>query len=387
MAEYLASADACETARLLARLGGSVFIPIIKPYLERFPSYNKHWIDALKLFLRAYAFEKAGAPKSYKEKAVLALENCKGFLDSEEASQKVWDEFKSLLRDTLPGAERNPLNPGREAPFDAVYFCKTHVAPDNQNLYLFSLRNIRANKVWKAHASLQRIRGIGPKIASLFLRNIALENGITDVGLRDRDLLQPIDVWLRRSAEQLLSPQKSFKKDCDAARALVHLADEAGCCALRLNAGCWYFGSQVAKTEQMLRADLRNPQSVTSALERHGKAAKGQLRRALEEAGFVKPGEPDPESVEAKAKATKTSPAKTAPKVKKPSLASYLTSLLLEGGNIEEIRDKANANADRLGLNKITVGQVRAHAKWRSRKGAYTVNEDTSRFIQMVPAA
>jgi hypothetical protein len=54
------SADACETVRLLARPGRSVFIPIhIKPSRARFPSYDKGWIEALKLFLRAYT----GYPK------------------------------------------------------------------------------------------------------------------------------------------------------------------------------------------------------------------------------------------------------------------------------------------------------------------------------------
>lgn len=101
MAKCSVSADACETARLLARLGGSVFIPLhINPYRERFPAYNKNWIEALKLFLQAYAFERAGAPQSYKEEAVRALENCKVFLNTEGGSEKVWKEFKRLLGGT-----------------------------------------------------------------------------------------------------------------------------------------------------------------------------------------------------------------------------------------------------------------------------------------------
>jgi hypothetical protein len=102
------------------------------------------------------------------------------------------------------------------------------------------------------------------------------------------------------------------------------------------------------------------------------------------------PLKPAPQSMEAKAEAPKTGPTKTAPKAANPkreSLAGYLNTLLKEGGNIKDIMEKANIKADQLKVKNLTAGQVRAHAKWRSRKGAYTVKEDTSGFIQMVPAA
>ena len=49
--------------------------------------------------------------------------------------------------------------------------------------------------------------------------------------------------------------------------------------------------------------------------------------------------------------------------------------------------EKANVEADRRGLKNYAASQVRAHAKWLSSKGAYTVKEDASGFIQTVPAA
>lgn len=388
MAKCSMSAAACETARLLARLGGSIFIPIhIKPYRAQFPSYKQDWIEALKLFLRAYAFERAGAPQSYKEAAVRALENCKDALSTENASQNVWGEFLRLLGRTPPNPDRNPLSPNGMHGYDAVTFCKARVAPDDPNLYLFSIRNLEANNVRAAHDALRQIRGIGPKIASLFLRDTALENGVTDVGLRDRRLLQPIDVWLTRTAQVLTG--RNLTND-EAGRQLVCLADEARCCALRLNAGSWYFGSQVAQTEETLRNGLKNPQSFTNALERHGKYAKERGERLIKEAEllgavsrevvsysdkftwhlddvvFVEPGEPGPEQPH------------------RESLAGYLTELLEEGGSIEEITEKANVVAERLRLKSISVGRVRAHAKWRSRGGRYTLETGDNGFIQMV---
>jgi hypothetical protein len=324
-----------------------------------FPSYNDSWIEALKLFLRFYAFEHRGAPLLYKEEAAHAVENCKDTLNTEKASRDVWEEFKRRCLGKVkgPASKCNPLNPEGTRYCDAVTFCKRLPALDNQNLYLFCLRKLKSNNVLDAHIALSEIRGVKTKIASLFLRDIALKNGILDTGLCDRGLLQPIDVWLRRTAQMLTGG--SNLEDRAAAQQLIRLADEARCSALCLNAGSWYFGSQVARTEQQYRDDLQNPQSFKRAIERH-RAAK------------------------------KTSPAQTPPKATKPkreSLASHLTAFLVQGGHIEEIRDEVNAHADRLGVKKITAGRVRAHAKWRSSKGAYTVKEDTSGFIQMVPAA
>jgi hypothetical protein len=369
------SADACEIARLLARLGRSIFIPIhIKPYRAQFPSYDKCWIEALKLFLRAYAFERAGAPQSYKEGAVRALENCKDSLNTDTASQKVWDEFLRLLGRTPPNPDRNPLNPNATCPYDAVAFCKTRIAPDDQNLYSSFLRKLQANNVRPAHDALCQIRGIGTKIASLFLRDIALENGVTDIGLHDRHLLQPIDVWLKRITQVLTGRNLTNE---EAGQQLVCLADKAECCALCLNAGSWYFGSQVVQTEQMLRQGLTNLQSFTSALERHGKDTKKRGERLFEEAELlgavsremadhsdrftwrlddivsVKPDEPDPEQPH------------------RESLSGYLTKLLEEGGNVEEIKEKANVVAERLRLSRSALVEFR-----RTRSGVL-VEADT----------
>lgn len=286
MARPSVSADACETAGLLARLGGSVFVPLhITDNWVRFPSHSESWTQALKLFLRYYGFEHPGAPPLYKEEAVHAVENCEDILNTEEGSDRVWKEFERLCLQKCNGtnADRNPLN--SKWPYcDAVTFCKTLAAPDDQNIYSFCLSKIKSDNVRVAHNALRKIRGIGPKVASLFLRDIALTNSITDTGLRDRGLLQPIDVWLGRTAQLLIG--RKLTKD-DAAQQLVRLADEAKVSALCLNAGSWYFGSQVARTEQNFRTALKDPRSFKSAIERHRNAAEGRRRQLLDEAGLL----------------------------------------------------------------------------------------------------
>ena len=104
---------------------------------------------------------------------------------------------------------------------------------------------------------------------------------------------------------------------------------------------------------------------------------------AGEKPGLIK----HPGSTESKAAATKTSPAKTGPKPRPGTLSHCLTDLLIKGGKIHEITEQINVEADRRKLKKLTAGQVCTHAKWLSSKGAYTVKEDASGFIQAVPAA
>ena len=433
MAKASVSGDNYETAQMLARLGESVFIPVhITNNWKRFQTYDKNWGEALKLFAWGYAFEHNGAPPSYRREALRALEICENSLDTEEAPQKIWKIFQSLLGNRPVNPKSNPLNPGKTPYFDVVTFCKTVAAPDEKNPYLFSLRKIEANNLWEAHVALMRIRGVGPKIASLFLRDITLRNNMTDIGLSDRHLLQPIDVWLERTTKLLIGGDVSKN---DAGRGLTSLADEAGCSAPHLNAGSWYFGSKVARTKQRLEVDLKTPQNFISAVERHHKSVQGEAAKEeagllgdflrefadhtgkpsrmsrqgdagekpdrdrftwhLEDVVWIKPGQTDEEAFEEakRRRASKTkvgAPNPATAKMKNPqreSLAGYLTKLLEVGGNIEEITKKANLVAERLRLKPITVGRVRAHAKWRSRGGRYTLKSDDDGFIQMVRAA
>ncbi len=285
MAKHAASADIQETARILARLGDVVVVPIyIDPSRALFREHRKSHIEALKLFLWAYAFERAGAPQSYRTSAIRALEKCADFWSDKDIPNKIWIDFSRRLGPTKANPARNPLYPKNSSGsinYNAVDFCKNRLQSDGQNLYLFSFRNISADKVRAAHDGLRRIRGIGPKIASLFLRDIALENRISDRRLRDRHLLQPIDVWLRRAAETLTG---SDLRDEQASRELVDIADTADCCAMCLNAGSWYFGSQVVRSEKPFRESLRNPQALLCNLERHRRDLIERGEWLLEEA-------------------------------------------------------------------------------------------------------
>jgi len=148
---------------------------------------------------------------------------------------------------------------------------------DRYNLHRLAARAVESNHLDEAHATLQSIRGIGPKIASLFLRDVALDRNLPVAHLRDRELLQPVDVWIRRTTERLT--QKSFENDKEVAGQFVQLANHAGCCALSLNAGGWYFGSQIARTVQNLNDALESPESVRHSIDKHAKRLQDESQR------------------------------------------------------------------------------------------------------------
>jgi len=256
-------------ARILAELGKLVFMPLfLKPGWDPFPRHAQSSVEALKLFLNGYAFEHAGRPPQFALNAVKALENLisdgnEDSLSSAGFSEKLWDKFCELMNGRGTFRKGNPLNPERSAHLvDAVTLCQDLI-DDGQNLYLFASRAVENNRLRDAHGTLQRIRGIGPKIASLFLRDVAMVVNVREPLLADRELLQPIDVWLKRTTEALTGT--SVK----AARELVRLADEADCSALWLNAGSWYFASKIALTETKLAECLQSPDALKRSIAEH----------------------------------------------------------------------------------------------------------------------
>jgi hypothetical protein len=277
-----------ETARLSAQLGELVYLPLfLQPSRKRFAHCTENPIEALKLFLYFYAFERKVSVLKYKELAVRALEELssggEASLGSAGFSKKLWEKFLELGHFPADGkgANRN-LNPlwprqgeHQTSKVDVAARCATL---DGFNLYRFACESLKSDRLSNAHANLSQIGGVASKIASLFLRDAALDQNLSDRGLRDRWLLQPIDGWLRRIAQQLLA-RNDLETDEKKAKALVELADRAGCCALRLNAGAWYFGSRVARTTQDLDDALKSPDDFRRCIKQHRERLSDEAER------------------------------------------------------------------------------------------------------------
>jgi hypothetical protein len=90
------------------------------------------------------------------------------------------------------------------------------------------------------------INGVGAKIASLFLRDVALVYGIEPQ--KSRELLQPIDVWVKRYVYRWAGKMS----DAKCAKWIVENCRLAGASPEKVNAGMWYFGALIAGDERTL---------------------------------------------------------------------------------------------------------------------------------------
>ncbi len=275
----------------LARIGKEVYTPFfLDKATARYRDRQSSWIEALGFFLNGYAFERQGRSPEYAPVAceALALLSAKAKGGPTRVfANELWIKFCTLggygtdpagVKPAPPykGANKkmNPLNP--ETNTDALAICR---GLKDHNLFSFAAVALKGNQIRQAHTQLDEIRGVGSKIASFFLRDVALDTGAQVRELDNRDLLQPIDVWVRRIARILSDNREAAIDDTVAASEMTRLADASGSCALLLNAGSWYFGSQVVASLREMPNSLASAEAVESALLQHGKTLDEESKR------------------------------------------------------------------------------------------------------------
>jgi len=145
---------------------------------------------ALALFTGQYAYERQGRARSYPHAAYFAVNECRA-LDAAE----IWQAFQ----DELNGAKTNPwLNPLNHSAVQCtcVHCTFTGSHGELEDVVDTMRSDLVDGRVRHAFHRLNKVRGIGPKIASFFLRDLAVWFKVEP--LEDRELLQPIDIWVRR---------------------------------------------------------------------------------------------------------------------------------------------------------------------------------------------
>jgi hypothetical protein len=100
-------------------------------------------------------------------------------------------------------------------------------------------------------------------------------------------------------------------------------------------------------------------------------------------------GDEDGEPAEAKTKA-KPAKAKVAKEPKEPkergrpgTPTNFLISLLAQGGDVKEIRDKVNPLTEKAGTRPFTVGRIHRIMKNRTKRGGYTNVIRDDGFVQL----
>jgi len=118
---------------------------------------------------------------------------------------------------------------------------------NEKNILHFLIEQIKSKKIAEAYQNLDGIWSIGPKIASLILRDVVyiyeLENYLSD---EEYYFLQPIDTWVHNLSKriELVDRSKIYKVE---AKDITDKCFELGVNPIHYNQGVWYIGSNSLK--------------------------------------------------------------------------------------------------------------------------------------------
>jgi 3-methyladenine DNA glycosylase/8-oxoguanine DNA glycosylase len=146
-----------------------------------------------------------------------------------------------------------------------IEFVQENLSSIDYNIVCWAEEMLRAGDVRPVHELLISINGVGAKIASLFLRDVAWACEIRPT--QSRELFQPVDMWVRRYVHHW--EQNDELEDPACAHWIVERASEAAVSPERVNAGMWYFGARVAGDELTLTQLIDDAEAMRIAVEKH----------------------------------------------------------------------------------------------------------------------
>lgn len=116
-----------------------------------------------------------------------------------------------------------------------------------RNILRYILHAIESGKLSQVYRELDGIWSVGPKIASLILRDIVYIYRLEDhiEGAESYSYLQPVDTWVHQVAQKL-NMVNSTKKDPyhGEARDITEKCLETGVNPIHFNQGAWFLGSR-----------------------------------------------------------------------------------------------------------------------------------------------
>jgi hypothetical protein len=133
---------------------------------------------------------------------------------------------------------------GRGRDIDMVISILEFISEINdRNIINYSISKIKNGKVADHFEELQKIRSIGPKCSSFYLRDLSCIYSLdTKMVKADLICLQPIDVWVKRVALVAEIINKDEKNDELIRNNIVEACLNSGVSAIKFNQGAWYLG-------------------------------------------------------------------------------------------------------------------------------------------------
>jgi len=237
--------------------------------------FESNPFDSLRFFLLGYAFERQGSSRDFAAVAheVILEASKKGKDFSSLKAEKIWNTFTKKLNEVSvkPNHARNPLcpqgtkygNKGNTKTVRQISVIELMLQEELSNVGIvsFAKEKLDSDQVKEAHKILNKINGVGPKIASLFLRDVAV---MYDCKIsNNKKLLQPIDTWIRYCVQTCAGNTKLTDGCADF---LIKNADEPE----KANQGIWYFCAQVAKSSRFrVKRSIKDQKYMKRLIRQH----------------------------------------------------------------------------------------------------------------------
>jgi len=261
--------------RVLAELGGAYRQGFLHGSWARHRGCESDRWKGLGLFLE-YAFERQGRRPDFSPAAVDTVSelSAEGLsIESPGAARLAWQRFCERLSNKGLNPANSPMAPKgtrymRDGkPFETSQPSAVEVGAEVDRSLVAKTRELLATgRTRTAYDLITSINGVGGKIASLFLRDIASYYQLKVTA--DAELLQPVDVWVRRATSFILG----LSVDPNTPAQLVASAITSACREEQLNPedvnqGMWYFGAMVAKSEYRLGRATEDPEYLRRLLD------------------------------------------------------------------------------------------------------------------------
>lgn len=221
---------------------------------------------AFRAMLGYYAFAKRGNDRvEYSGFALQALdlvlqgnkENFPAFLESGEAPQRLWEAFVQVCQRNQRKVNEQ-LNRGLIEGL-AGYAQRIYAEDGIGNIWSTIQRDIvRTGRVEPIYNTITEIKGIGPKVGALVLRDmVALYDLESAIDPADFHYLQPVDTWIRRIGPMLSDEITNDTADWVIAGKLSKLCRRNRVSGVRFNQGVQYLAIVEVRQLDFLKDYLR----------------------------------------------------------------------------------------------------------------------------------
>lgn len=260
---------------------------LFQRYFFRDSLFSEQFEDAYKAlvcFVENYAYQRQGAPaSSYSKIAKKAIKN--RFNDSIESvtladAKETWKDYLEIAKKEYNNLKVNEKRNAMKSDSGIL----TVMANRNiTNLASYTKGLIQNNQTKEAHSLLTSIRGVGTKISSLYLRDIAYLGKLPESKIKDQYCLQPVDTWIEQTLSIIFGNEKP-RGLREKQERIVDLCKTANVSPIAFSQGAWMWGSQISGDFNTFRqiAEGRNIKSIVEEHIQEMKNYVSELERLLQ---------------------------------------------------------------------------------------------------------